>query len=349
MNENLIQDVRKISDMRMTTFSGYKKTEVKKALTKALKEKKYEHAFHWCSELICSGSLLDIWILYIQYSCQNIYLGNPKLFIYLEKRLEEFRNIMRSGYSADELMVRNNDNIRKIFIEMTTIIIMSNNKHSIQKIKIETPDFVITNLSEKFKANHSKYAEDIYRDDDPRELYMACNEMCYHLLKTNGTLDACYWAQWIVEFEIMCKKKKIKCHCEVRSFIKVENKYNKDCVWLLWDIFLFVSKKKGKLVEKIINSLLELFMVRYSASAANTRKIILYCCISFLTEYVNPEIPCVQNELYLKKSIENRNVFFKEIKKNEQKPDMSYLFNNKESKESNLEKTLNRLKILKNM
>lgn len=349
MNNNLIQDTRKISDMKITTFSGYKKTEVKKALIKSIKENKFEHAFHWCTELICSGNLLDIWIMYIQYSCQYIHLGNPKLFIYLDKRLQEFCNIMRSGYTADELLVRNNDNIRKMFVEITTIIIMSNKKHSIQRIKIDSPDFVITNLSEKFKAKHSKYAEEIFRSDDPRELYMACNEMYYHLLETNDTLQACYWSQWIIDFEIMCKKKKIKCLCETRTFIKVDSKFSKDCVWLVWDIFLDIAKKKGSFVKKIVDSLLELFMIRYSASASNVRKIILYCCITFLTEHINTNIPCVKDENYLKMCLDKRNSFYKELKKHEQKPDMDYLFNDSMTKKTNLEKTMNKLDILKKM
>lgn len=349
MEENLISDVRKISDMKITTFSGYKKTEVKKALLKSISDGKYEHAFHWCVELICSGSFLDVWIIYIQYSCQYIYLGNPKLFIYLNKRLQEFRNIMRSGYSNDELLVRNNDTIRKIFLEMTTLIIMSTKKHSIQIIKIDTPDFIITNLSEKFKADKSNYAENVYRSDDPRELYMACNEMYYHLTITNNTLNACYWVQWIIDFEQMCKKKKKNCNCETREFVNVENKFRKDCVWLIWDIFLNVSNNKGPFVKKIIESLLELFMVRYTASASNIRKIILYCSVSFLTEHVNTNIQCVSDEKYLKKCLEKRNVFFKEIKKHEQKPDMDYLFTQSSTKKTNLEKTMSKLDILKKM
>ena len=345
--DSLIQDIRKIKDFRLTSFSGYKKSEVKKALLKAINQNKYENAFHWCSELICSGCLLEIWILYIQYSCQNIHLGNPKIFIYLNRRLEEFRNIMRSGYSNDELQVRNNDNIRKIFVEMTTIIIMSNKKHSIQKIKIDQPDFMITNISDKFEADHSKYISSIFRDDDPKEIYMACNELYYHLNITNNTLKSCYWVQWIVEFEIMCKKKKIKCLCETRSFVKVDNKFLKDCVWLVWDIFLNIAKK-DKLLLKIIESLVELFMVRYSSSAANTRKLILYSGVSFITEIIDNSIPCVKDEVFLKKCIDNRNVFFKEIKKHEQKPNMEYLFSNTEQK-SNLEKTINKLDILKKM
>ncbi len=349
MEENLISDVRKISDMKITTFSGYKKTEVKKALLKSINDGKYEHAFHWCVELICSGSLLDVWIIYIQYSSQYIHLGNPKLFIYLNKRLQEFRNIMRSGYSNDELLVRNNDTIRKMFLEMTTLIIMSTKKHSIQIIKIEAPDFIITNLSEKFKADRSNYAEDVYRTDDPRELYMACNEMYYHLTKTNNTLNACYWVQWIIDFEQMCKKKKKNCNCEIRDFVNVDNKFRKDCVWLIWDIFLNVAKIKGSFIKKIIESLLELFMVRYTASASNVRKIILYCGVTFLTEHVNTNIQCVDDENYLKKCLEKRNIFFKEIKKHEQKPDMDYLFNQSTSKKTNLEKTMSKLDILKKM
>ena len=160
---------------------------------------------------------------------------------------------------------------------------------------------------------------------------------------------ACYWCQWIIEFELICKKKKKKCMCETRSFVKVDDKHLKDCVWLVWEIFLDVSdKKKDKLIVSIIESLLDLFMVRYSSNGANCRKMILYCGVNFLTDYVDKQISCVNNSIIVESCLSKMNNYFQEIKKNEQKPETDYLFNNMEQK-SNLDKTMAKLEIMKKM
>ena len=344
-----IQDIRSIKDMRITTFSNYKKTEVKKALTKSLHENKIEYALHWCVDMICSGYFLDLWSIFILYSCQYIHLGNPKLFVYLSKRLEAFRNIIRNGYASNELYVRNHQEVRKIFFEMCSIISQSEKKHSLQAIKVMPSDFDITSISDKFNAPNSNYASHLLREDDPPELLIPCNELYYHLYETNNNLMACYWCQWIIEFEQICKKKKKKCMCETRAFVKVDDKHVKDCVWLIWEIFLDVAdKKKDKMVISIIESLLQLFMVRYSANGANSRKMILYCGVSFLTEYVDKRIVCVKNSGFVESCLSKVNNYFQEIKKNEQKPETDYLFNNMEKK-SNLDKTMAKLEIMKKM
>uniref|UniRef100_A0A6C0LX55 Uncharacterized protein n=1 Tax=viral metagenome TaxID=1070528 RepID=A0A6C0LX55_9ZZZZ len=345
-----IDDMREPKMMRIITFSNYKKTDVKKELIKSITNKQPEYALHWCVEMLCSGYFLDLWNIFILYSSQYIHLGNPKLFIYLSRRLEEFRNIMRNGHAANELSIRNNNDIRKMFFEITSIIITSDRKHGLQAVKTEQNDFDMTNISDKFYAPSPKFVKHIFREDDPQELYISCNELYYHLSESNNNLMACYWCQWIVDFEKLCKKKKKKCLCETRSFVHVDAPYVKDCVWIIWEIFLDVSKKKNdKLVEKIIESLLQLFMVRYGANGANTRKMILYCCVSFLTESVNPKIQCVQNSTIIDNCLGKMNTYFSEIKKNEQSSGTDYLFNGI-PKKSNLDKTMERLTILqKNM
>lgn len=344
-----IQDIRELKDMRITTFSNYKKTEVKKALIKSLNENKIEYSLHWCVEMICSGHFLDLWSIFILYSCQNIHLGNPKLFIYLAKRLESFRTIVRNGYSSNELYVRNHNEVRKIFFEICAIISQSKKKHSLQTIKVHPTDFDITTISDKFHAPSSKYAKHLIRDEDPQELLIPCNELYYHVFETKNNLMACYWCQWIIEFELICKKKKKKCLCETRSFVKVDDKHLKDCVWLVWEIFLDIADKiNDKLIVTIIESLVELFMVRYSSNGANSRKMILYCAVSFLTEYVDKRIVCVSNNVLVNSCLSKINNYFQEIKKNEQKPETDYLFNNLEKK-SNLDKTMAKLEIMKKM
>ena len=69
--------------------------------------------------------------------------------------------------------------------------------------------------------------------------------MAYNLtIEGKNSVSACYWMEWIIEFELICKQKKEKCKCERRIFAKVDSKCQMDIVWIIWDIFLNEAKKK---------------------------------------------------------------------------------------------------------
>ena len=54
------------------------------------------------------------------------------------------------------------------------------------------------------------YIDNVFKDDDPKELLIPLNELIYNL-ENNNIIDTCYWFEWILEFENICKKKKKKC------------------------------------------------------------------------------------------------------------------------------------------
>jgi hypothetical protein len=72
-----INDIRK--HFQSTTFSNYKKTHVLKELYSSLYYEKKDQSLFWTCELLCSGSVLDLWNIYIQYTCKHIHISNPKL------------------------------------------------------------------------------------------------------------------------------------------------------------------------------------------------------------------------------------------------------------------------------
>ena len=123
-------------------------------------------------------------------------------------RYDNFTNIINSGYSTNTILLRNNTKIRKLFSEIICILCYSNKKHNYQQIKLnKQEEFDLTNISSKFNAPSVSFVEKIFREDDPKELFIPFNELIYNITNKN-IIDACYWYEWIIEYENICKKEK---------------------------------------------------------------------------------------------------------------------------------------------
>lgn len=346
MNENEINDVRNKKKFLGITFSKFKKSDAKKELLKALFNGKIEPACYWGAEFICAGHYLDIWNILLYFMSYNIHLSNPKLPLYMKMRFEAFKTIMANGYAGQELRMRNNNKIRMLFAEMTTIIAQSRKSNSFDSIKIDKEYFDITQLTQTLKADSAQYAQLIFRPKDPQELYIAINELAYHLLKSRETIKSCFWIEWILEFDKMCIRKKSKCLAERRSSIPVAPKFQMEVIWMVWELLGTIGEKRSQQIKNILLALLDLFCIKYTTSAKNKRKYILYFAVSLITENINLDIPLYSNNSIIEKVKSKINIIYKQVKKNEEAPNTSYLFNNVSDSEKNLEKTIKKLETM---
>lgn len=354
MGDTDIDDVRNMNEFKGITFSKFQKTKVKKEILSCLSAGKVESACYWSGELICAGQFFDLWETIILYISRYIHLGNPRLPIYIAMRFDNFKSILSSGYLDNEIRLRNNPKIRQLFAEVISVLCFSKKKHAFEPVKIKkTEEFDMTFIASKLKAPNVNYAQKIFLQTDPKELFIAINELGYHISnKSRNAVNACYWLEWLLEYHALCKKRKEKCECERRNFATVQDKYQMDPVWLIWDTILMESvSRNNKANDKIINALLDIFCIKYTSGVTKRRRFLIYFAISLLTETVDLTCEIISNQN--KSAIQNivkkiDNVVYREIKKNEESPNTDYL-NHGVSGKSNLDKTIERLEKMNNL
>jgi hypothetical protein len=344
MSDSEINDIRGPKDFKGFSFSNFKKSDVKKELLNNLNNSKIEPACYWSAELICAGHYSDIWELILFFYSKFIHLGNPKIAVYLELRIQHFKDVLNNGYIDSELRLRNNSKVRRLFAEIMCVLCDAKRKHSFDTIKIKQDDFDMTQLRDKFKATSNKYAQEVFLDEDPKELFPAVNEIGFNVSEEGkNIMNACYWVEWIMEFETICKNKKEKICCERRNYKQVDTKMQKEIIWLIWDIFFNEAKKRGKFVKKVMDALFSLFTLKYTSGCHKKRRNILYFAVSILCENINSneEIIRASQQEIVSNILKKIDMIYGQIKKNEEEPGTAYLF--KDVKTYNLEKTIEKL------
>ena len=291
---------------------------------------------------------MDIWEIILHYMSKYIHLGNPKIVVYLEKRFTVFKNIMSQGHFISELQLRNNNNMRKLFAEIISVLTISNKKHSFEAIKINRlEEFDMTQMTDRLKAPSVLYIEPIYKPKDPKEIFIPLNEFAYQIsIDSLSMLNACYWIEWIIEFDLICKKRKEQCKCERRTRYDVENKLQGDIIWMVWDTLLYYCENQNNsFTMSIMNSLVSLFCIKYTNASPKKRRYLLYFAVALITEKVPTNVDMIADKIIVQNVVEQINNIYKQIKKNEVGPGTDYLFNGLEQ-HNNFDKSIQKLDIM---
>jgi hypothetical protein len=290
------------------TFSNFKKTKVLKELENCIYYQKKEEAFYWTGELICSGHVLDLWNLFLHVMCKYIHINNPRLPLYLDKKFQEFKNI--ANEQSNDLALRNIEEIRTILFSITLLLCESKRDMILEDLHFS---FKFENIFTNLKAPNVDYIKPYFREGDPKEIYIPLNECAYHLIETKNRMDIFYWIDWMIHYDESCLKKKKPLSCVSREFVTVKSN---NIIWILFELIL--SFQDPVVLYKILQSLMNLFSIKYTPTCNRKRKSILNLCILLIIhDSVDFTTKLIENTSVFIPIQENINLIFEQIKKNE--------------------------------
>jgi hypothetical protein len=87
-------------------------------------------------------------------------------------------------------------------------------------------------------------------------------------------------------------------------------------------------------ISRLQNAILSLFCIKYTTASCKKRRYLLYFAVALLTETVAIDIETVSKKEIVQNVIDKINEIYKQIKKNEESPNMEYLFSNLDKKAS---------------
>ena len=322
MEKSIFDDTRTSSDFKGITYSGFKCSSVVQHLADAMMHEKLENACYWCAELMCSGHYIELWETLIQFYCKYIHISNPKLSIYMASKIARFRENMNDVETEQEQIdFRNDPGFRTLFIEFVVILSLSSKKYTLQAVKVRKDDFNMLSFKDLLHAPDLSFGEKILREDDPKELMISINELAFNLSeKESNTMRAYYWYEWIIEYSKICKKNKQPCRIARRDEIEtilVDDKWSTNPVWLVWILLKDVAEKRGKIQEKIVNSLFQIFSLRYTDGCNTKRRVVVYFAISVLTtNIIFSEHEIIKDKKVLSCVLSQMHGIFAQVKEN---------------------------------
>lgn len=291
-----IEDIRTEEQFRITTFSKYKRVDVKKEWLNSMIKRKIEPCCYWTTELICSGLFVDLWELILFYYAKYIHVGNPKLPIYLDMRFQTFK---KTAEGVPELTLRNHEEIRKLFTEIVCILCTSNCHHGYEIIQIPKEEGI---NKMRLKAPTIDFNK-AFKSSDPKELFIPMNEFSFALY-SKDVGGSCFWIEWLFQFT-----HKRKCLVVERNY---SSKHKQDMVWLLWDTILLYAN--GVLIKKIIHSVLSLFSIAFVPAVKEKRRFLLYYAVSLCCEKIALDIEMISDKTILEQVYKKCSVMYKDIK-----------------------------------
>lgn len=311
----MINDTRNTECFKNATFSNYKLTDVKNRLIHSLQVSDIHAACYWSVELICSNHYERLWDIIFYFYSTYINISNPKGITYIDKRFKSFKLLYES--IDNPLDLRNHPQIRLIFCEIMLMLCLSDKTSVMNYLEIPHDDYNMTVIHTKYRSNSDNYITPYYTEDDPKHMMMFFNEFVFNL-EIRNCFRSYYWLEFILGYEKILHKYKEKSISGVRTLVPLSTSYSKDIIWIVWEIIIKMAEERGAIYKTLITSALHLFTIKYSPSSKQSKKYLIYCAISLLTNNIDTNIPIFNGDIDIEEIMNNTNQIYKQLTKIQQ-------------------------------
>jgi len=324
-SEYLLIDPRPLEAFKDQTFSGFKKSDVFKALFKSIDTSKIEDACYWMVECICSGYCQEVLEKCMLHSSKVIHINSPNLPIFLVRRYQTFLRSMDHipvKERAKLIHLRNSLDVRHNLIDVAVTLAMapkSKRYDALPKVDPKT-HFQFATIKEAMNATMQILPATLMKFTDPDELRIIMNEIFFNLKNTHGGYEkVCYWIGWLVLWEKRNKLLKQSYEIEGRPIQHVNPKYCKDMIWLVWELVFEEASLRDPALKTPIQALFQLFRQDYTSGKRQSRLVSLHHSVGYLTLPCNPKVGIrPRQDIFLQTQC-NVNLLFKSKKNNEVK------------------------------
>jgi hypothetical protein len=283
----IIQDTRNKEQLKMKTFTGYKKNDVFQQIIKTLDTKKVEACCFWISECLVSGYIIPLFEKLLIYGI-SLSLNNPKLPLYLRKKQRQFQNqwnLLKPMKQEAAIHIRNSLMVRHMLFDIaTTLIATPKIKEYILQPKIKEEDLTFHRIQCMLTAPMNILPETMIHFTDPPELKIIMNEILTLFKQTQYGYERCiYWLQFLTKWESLHKKKKSMWSISPRDVDGISKKHTSHFGWVVWELVHYeLSSRNKSEVNVQIDALFEIYKDGYTSGKRNTRIPILYTAIAYL-------------------------------------------------------------------
>ena len=301
--ELALNDTRVAADFASHSFSGHKKSAVVSALADCIRQSKAEAACYWCAELLCAGHLVAIWDTFIQVFARHIHTANVRMSVYLAAQFKAFRCICEDECGhISFLLLRNMASVRQLLAQVVCTMAESVHGRGYREVKIVATDLHLQTIADcpetsalRFRAPDASYAEAVYQEADPREVFVAVNELAYAVsVEGHDWMRGVYWVEWLTAYTHArnargCTDPPLS--AARRMWAVDALSMQSDVIWLVWDVCLHAGRTKGGVAEHAIDAAHTLFAVDFRRSMVKKRIGLLYFVIGVLAEPITVDVP----------------------------------------------------------
>lgn len=317
---DIIYDNRKSIYFKTNTFSNYTKKEVFSEFIKSIKNGNIESGCHWGVELHCSGYLDEIWDKLILLSSQIINISVPKITSYIFNRFQNYLEVVGDCPNSDVLLsTRNNSTIRYQLCELICLLTTSEKRELNKLANIKPYELDLTWVrSNKKLLENNLLTPDFIKPGDSNNIHIILFQFYQYLTFSKKDVhNAIYWMSWLVEWDNKYKNNP-NYTIESRKIKSLDAKYQKDIVWVLWEII--ISETNTRNIENIstqILALYQLYKFNYSPGKRKSRLPLMIHAITLLSLNVNWNTQLTQKQETIKQVCVQINKLYIDIKQNQ--------------------------------